>query len=66
MFESATYGRVLALDGCIQLTDRDEYAYQEMMAHGAAAAPPRLPHLLSAGNSAFLGRAPSSSLYRGT
>lgn len=28
VFESDTYGRVLALDGCIQLTERDEFAYQ--------------------------------------
>lgn len=30
---SETYGRVLALDGVIQCTERDEFAYQEMMAH---------------------------------
>lgn len=30
---SKTYGRVLALDGVIQCTDRDECSYQEMMAH---------------------------------
>ena len=30
---SKTYGRVLALDGVIQCTERDEFAYQEMMAH---------------------------------
>ncbi len=33
IFESATYGRVLVLDGVIQLTDRDEFAYQEMLSH---------------------------------
>ncbi len=33
MFDSATYGRVLILDGVIQLTERDEFAYQEMIAH---------------------------------
>eukprot|EP00629_Pelagomonadales_sp_RCC1024_P000945 CAMPEP_0119274292 /NCGR_PEP_ID=MMETSP1329-20130426/11809_1 /TAXON_ID=114041 /ORGANISM="Genus nov. species nov., Strain RCC1024" /LENGTH=293 /DNA_ID=CAMNT_0007274595 /DNA_START=161 /DNA_END=1039 /DNA_ORIENTATION=- len=33
VFESETYGRVLALDGVIQLTERDEFAYQEMIAH---------------------------------
>eukprot|EP00850_Spirogloea_muscicola_P010462 SM000061S19289 [mRNA] locus=s61:547675:550266:- [translate_table: standard] len=33
VFESATYGRVLVLDGVIQLTQRDEAAYQEMIAH---------------------------------
>ena len=33
VFESTTYGRVLVLDGVIQLTERDEHAYQEMIAH---------------------------------
>lgn len=33
VFQSKTYGRVLVLDGVIQLTERDEYAYQEMMTH---------------------------------
>ena len=32
VFKSATYGNVLVLDGAIQLTERDEYAYQEMIA----------------------------------
>jgi hypothetical protein len=29
VFDSTTYSRVLVLDGVIQLTERDEYAYQE-------------------------------------
>lgn len=33
VFKSATYGTVLALDGVIQLTERDEFAYQEMITH---------------------------------
>ena len=33
VFDSATYGRVLVLDGVIQLTERDEHAYQEMIVH---------------------------------
>ena len=33
VFDSETYGRVLVLDGVIQLTERDEFAYQEMIAH---------------------------------
>jgi hypothetical protein len=28
VFDSETYGRVLVLDGCIQLTQRDEFSYQ--------------------------------------
>ncbi|KAM6589268.1 hypothetical protein CsatA_011873 [Cannabis sativa] len=30
---SSTYGKVLVLDGVIQLTERDECAYQEMITH---------------------------------
>ncbi|KAK4535435.1 hypothetical protein CDCA_CDCA05G1460 [Cyanidium caldarium] len=33
VFESRAHGRVLVLDGAIQLTERDEFAYQEMLAH---------------------------------
>lgn len=33
VFESTDYGNVLVLDGVIQLTERDEMSYQEMMAH---------------------------------
>ncbi|RDY06376.1 Spermidine synthase 2 [Mucuna pruriens] len=31
VFQSSTYGKVLVLDGVIQLTERDECAYQEMI-----------------------------------
>lgn len=30
---SKTYGNVLVLDGVIQCTERDEFAYQEMIAN---------------------------------
>ncbi|PKA46606.1 Spermidine synthase 1 [Apostasia shenzhenica] len=33
VFQSATYGKVLVLDGVIQVTERDECAYQEMITH---------------------------------
>ncbi|KAI8907320.1 Spermidine/spermine synthase [Gorgonomyces haynaldii] len=33
VFESTNYGNVLVLDGVIQATERDEFAYQEMIAH---------------------------------
>jgi len=33
VFQSKTYGKVLVLDGVIQVTERDEFSYQEMMAH---------------------------------
>jgi len=32
-FESTDYGRVLVLDGVVQLTERDEASYQECIAH---------------------------------
>ena len=33
VFESMTWGKVLVLDGVIQLTEKDEMSYQEMLAH---------------------------------
>lgn len=33
VFESMNHGNVLVLDGVIQVTERDEYAYQEMISH---------------------------------
>jgi len=33
VFDSASHGRVLALDGAIQITEADEFIYQEMLAH---------------------------------
>ncbi|KAG9307427.1 hypothetical protein G9A89_017257 [Geosiphon pyriformis] len=33
VFQSETYGTVLVLDGVIQCTERDEFAYQEMITH---------------------------------
>ncbi|KAI0565925.1 putrescine aminopropyltransferase (spermidine synthase) [Gracilaria domingensis] len=33
VFKSKSYGNVLVLDGVIQCTERDEFAYQEMIAH---------------------------------
>ena len=35
IFDTFTYGRVLALDGVIQVTEKDEYAYSEMLVHPA-------------------------------
>lgn len=33
IFENATFGRVMALDGVIQTTQQDEFIYHEMLAH---------------------------------
>ena len=33
IFETPTFGRVMALDNIVQVTTRDEYAYHEMLTH---------------------------------
>jgi spermidine synthase len=33
IFESVSHGRVMVLDGVIQITESDEFVYQEMLAH---------------------------------
>jgi spermidine synthase len=33
IFDTASHGRVMVLDGVIQITERDEFVYQEMLAH---------------------------------
>ena len=33
IFDSFSHGRVMVLDGCIQITERDEFVYQEMLGH---------------------------------
>ena len=33
IFENRIFGKVLALDGVIQLTERDNHIYHEMIAH---------------------------------
>jgi spermidine synthase len=38
VFESKGWGRVLTLDGCFMVTERDEYVYHEMLAHPAMSA----------------------------
>src|SRR5207244_6315376 len=35
LFEAPRLGRVLALDGIVQMTDLDTYVYHEMLAHPA-------------------------------
>ena len=49
MFKSKTFGNVLVLDGVIQLTDRDECAYQEMIAHLPLFSHPNPEHVLIIG-----------------
>jgi len=33
VFESFTHGRIMLLDGVVQITEADEFVYQEMLAH---------------------------------
>ncbi|KAG5190364.1 spermidine/spermine synthase [Tribonema minus] len=49
VFQSATYGKVLVLDGVIQVTERDEFAYQEMLTHIPCFAHPHPKRVLIVG-----------------
>lgn len=49
VFASATYGNVLVLDGVIQVTERDEFSYQEMIAHLPLASHPNPKKVLVIG-----------------
>jgi spermidine synthase len=49
VFESVGVGRVLTLDGIIQLTGSDEFAYQEMLTHVPMFAHPDPRHVLVIG-----------------
>eukprot|EP00455_Lapot_gusevi_P043042 TRINITY_DN518_c0_g1_i7.p2 TRINITY_DN518_c0_g1~~TRINITY_DN518_c0_g1_i7.p2 ORF type:complete len:333 (-),score=149.65 TRINITY_DN518_c0_g1_i7:253-1251(-) len=49
VFKSNSFGNVLILDGVIQLTERDEMAYQEMMTHLAMFSHPNPKRVLVVG-----------------
>ncbi|CCA77802.1 probable chimeric spermidine synthase/saccharopine reductase [Serendipita indica DSM 11827] len=49
VFESETFGNVLVLDGVIQCTERDEFSYQEMIAHIPLASHPNPKKVLVIG-----------------
>ncbi|GBQ05226.1 polyamine aminopropyltransferase [Saccharibacter floricola] len=49
VFESTSHGRVLALDGVIQITERDEFVYQEMLAHVPLLTHPKAERVLIIG-----------------
>lgn len=49
VFESAAYGNVLVLDGVVQATERDEFAYQEMITHVPMMAHPAPKRVLVVG-----------------
>ncbi|MDX2159315.1 MAG: polyamine aminopropyltransferase [Hyphomicrobiaceae bacterium] len=49
IFENETWGRVLMLDGVVQLTTSDEFVYHEMMAHVPLMALPKPRRVLVVG-----------------
>ena len=44
LFEHPTMGKILALDGIVQLTDLDTHVYHEVLTHPALVAHPHPPH----------------------
>lgn len=49
VFESKELGRVLCLDGCVMLTEKDEFIYHEMITHVPLAVHPRARRVLVIG-----------------
>ena len=49
IFETPEYGRVLTLDGNVQLTERDEFIYDEMITHVPMAVHPGITDILVIG-----------------
>jgi len=49
IFENKTLGRVMALDGAIMLTERDEHCYHDMLVHPAMLASPHPKRVLVIG-----------------
>ena len=49
IFENQLYGRMLALDGIIQLSDSDEFIYNEMLVHSVLLAHPSPRRILLVG-----------------
>jgi len=49
VFESPEFGRFLALDGYMMLTERDEFIYHEMMVHVPMAVHPKVERVLVIG-----------------
>ena len=49
VFESNEFGRFLTLDGCMRLTEKDEFIYHEMIVHVPMAVHPRVKKVLVIG-----------------
>lgn len=49
VLETKEFGRILTLDGCLMLTEKDEFIYHEMMVHVPMAAHPETKRVLVIG-----------------
>ncbi|HAR33150.1 MAG TPA: spermidine synthase [Desulfobacter sp.] len=49
LYQTRSHGRMLVLDGIIQLTEQDEFSYHEMMAHLPLLSHPNPEHVLVVG-----------------
>ena len=49
IFSSNEFGKVLVLDGCLMVTEKDEYIYHEMVTHTAMATRPDIKKVLVIG-----------------
>ncbi|MFI3114836.1 MAG: polyamine aminopropyltransferase [Clostridia bacterium] len=49
IFKSKEFGRVLVLDGCLMVTEKDEYIYHEMITHTALSVKPDIKSVLVIG-----------------
>ena len=49
VFDSYGFGRILALDGYLMLTEKDEFIYHEMMTHIPMAVNPNIHDVLVVG-----------------
>ena len=49
IFDNRAFGRVMALDGVVQTTERDEFIYHEMMTHVPLLAHGNAKHVLIIG-----------------
>ena len=49
VFESKEFGRFLTIDGCMMLTERDEFVYHEMIVHVPMAVHPNVRRVLVVG-----------------
>ena len=42
LYDTPEFGRVLVLDGCVMLTEKDEFIYHEMIVHPSNGGPSRI------------------------